>query len=289
MTVMPNFGAFSECGKLRSVLLHRPGPEIEAVMDAREVLWLDLLDAEKAREQHDALVEICYAHKVSVNYMLDTLEATPNLYFVRDTYAMTPVGAILSRPALGVRTGEEQIAGRTLTQLGVPIVLAVDGGGTFEGGDLMIINEDLAFIAQGTRTNMAGAAQVKALLRAIGIGEVVQVDLSDGCMHLDCALSIVNRDLALLYPQRMSSNVREPLERHGFQVIAVPEMESKISMAINMVALEPGRVMMPAHNPITKKLLEEEGITCIEVDVSELRKGEGGIHCMVGVLQRDAI
>lgn len=47
---MPNFGVFSECGKLRSVLLHRPGLEIESVREAREALWLDLLDAKAVNE-----------------------------------------------------------------------------------------------------------------------------------------------------------------------------------------------------------------------------------------------
>lgn len=286
---MPTFGVFSECGRLRSVLLHRPGREIESITEARAALWLDLLHAEKARAQHDALVELCRSHGVAVSYMADTAQATPNLYFVRDTFAMTPVGAILSRPASRVRAGEEQIAARTLARLGVPIVLSVDGCGTFEGADLMIVNEDLAFVAQGTRTNAAGAAQVEALLKEIGIAEVVRVALSDDCMHLDCALSIADRGLALVYPRRIASGVGETLERHGFRVVELPEAEITTGMSINMVALEPGLVMMPAHNPITRGLLERDGVTCIEVDVSELMKGEGAIHCMVGVIQRDAV
>lgn len=286
---MPGFGAFSECGKLRSVLLHRPGREIESITEARAALWLDLLHAEKARAQHDALVELCRSHGVAVSYMADTAQATPNLYFVRDTFAMTPVGAILSRPASRVRAGEEQIAARTLARLGVPIVLSVDGCGTFEGADLMIVDEDLAFVAQGTRTNAAGAAQVEALLKEIGIAEVVRVALSADCMHLDCALSFADRGLALVYPRRIASGVGETLERHGFRVVELPEAEITTGMSINMVALEPGLVMMPAHNPITRGLLERDGVTCIEVDVSELMKGEGAIHCMVGVIQRDAV
>jgi N-dimethylarginine dimethylaminohydrolase len=285
---MPSFGSSSECGKLRSVLLHRPGPEIETVQNANQVLWLDLLDPERAREQHDTLVEICRSHGVVINYVEDTQRAKPNLYFMRDTFAMTPAGAILAAPASTVRAGEETIAARTLAQLEIPIVLSVNGGGTFEGADLMIVHEDLAFVAQGSRTNVIGASQVETLLKGLGFGEVVRIPLNDGCMHLDCALSIVDRDLAMVYPKRVSRTVWQPLKRHGFRVIEVPTEEAEVGMSINMVALEPGLVVMPANNPSTRTLLEAYGVTCVEVDISELMKGEGAVHCMIGVLQRDA-
>ena len=286
---MPSFGSFSECGKLRSVLLHRPGPEIELVKEARQALWLDLLNAEKAREQHDMLVEMCRSHGIVVSYVEDTMHATPNLYFIRDTFAMTPVGAILSRPSLKARVGEEHIVARTLIRLGVPIVLSIQESGTFEGADLMIINEDLAFVGQGGRTNATGAHQVEKLLKEIGFCKVVRVSLSDDCMHLDCALSIVDRDLALIYSKRISCIVWETLQRHGFRIIEAPKTEVDAGMSINMIALEPGLVVMPASNPITKKLLQDDGVTCLEIDISELMKGAGAVHCMIGIIQRDAL
>jgi arginine deiminase len=59
-------------------------------------------------------------------------------------------------------------------------------------------------------------------------------------------------------------------------------------MAINMVPLAPGVVVMPAGNPITRAALEQEGVTCLEVDVSELMKGCGSVHCMTGVVKRES-
>jgi arginine deiminase len=65
--------------------------------------------------------------------------------------------------------------------------------------------------------------------------------------------------------------------------------EAERGMSINMVAPEPGVVLMSAGNPQTRRALEDAGVTAVEVDVSELMKGAGGIHCMTGVLEREEI
>ncbi len=284
------FGAASECGRLRAVLLHRPGPEIEAIDDASSVLWIDALCAERAHEQHDGLAALFREYGVVVNYVEDTRGAKPNLYFMRDTFAMTPEGAILARPASRVRAGEERVVARALSQLGVPIVLSVHGSGTFEGADLMIIDEDLALIGQGLRTNEAGAWQVEHLLRGIGLGEVGRVQLNDDCMHLDCALSIVDRNVALIHARQMSYSLWDTLKRHGFRIVEVPDTsETTMGLSMNVVALEPGLVIMPAHRPVTRRLLEDAGVTCLEADISELMKGGGAVHCLTGVVQRDGV
>jgi N-dimethylarginine dimethylaminohydrolase len=36
-------------------------------------------------------------------------------------------------------------------------------------------------------------------------------------------------------------------------------------------------------------MLEGMGVRCVEADISELMKGGGAVHCMTGVLQRDAV
>jgi N-dimethylarginine dimethylaminohydrolase len=288
-SVWSAFGATSECGRLRSVLMRCPGPEIETVHDVRQALWLDLVDPIKAREQHDALTRLYRAHGVEVSHVPDVTSAKPNLYFMRDTFAMTPEGAILSRPASRNRAGEERVAAQALSQLGVPIVLSVHGHGTFEGADLMIVNEDLAIVAEGQRTNRNGADQVERLLREIGFQIVLRVNLPADCLHLDCALSIVNRDLALVIPGQTPAEAVSTLRYHGFRILGVPNArETQRGMAINLVALEPGLVVMPAGNPETRHVLEKAGVTCLEVEISELMNGGGAIHCMTGVIRRDA-
>ena len=289
-TVWTDVGVDSECGRLRRVLLHRPGPEIAAVRDADAALWLDLLDPGRARAQHDALAELYRTHGVTVHYIEESPLDKPNLYFCRDLFAMTPLGAILSRPASAARAGEETYAARALTAANVPIVLSVYGEGLFEGADVVMVNHDLVFVAEGMRTNRAGAEQVARILLDAGFGEVEIVQVPYGCGHLDGVLSLVDRDLAILFPTQAPFRVWEALKRHGIRVLDVPDVaEAQYNMAINLVPLEPGVVVMAAGNPVTRRALERHGVTCLEADISELLKGAGGIHCMTGVVKREPL
>ena len=46
---------------------------------------------------------------------------------------------------------------------------------------------------------------------------------------------------------------------------------------------------MPAGNPITAGKLRDAGVETIEVDISEIRKGGGALHCITAFLKRDSI
>jgi arginine deiminase len=61
----------SEVGRLRSVLVHRPGDELQAVnrANAERMLFTEPVDIEQARAQHDAFVATLRAHRVEVVYL----------------------------------------------------------------------------------------------------------------------------------------------------------------------------------------------------------------------------
>ena len=141
------------------------------------------------REQHDALAEAYRAAGVVVHYVERGRIDKPNAMFVRDLMLMTPEGAIVTRPASTVRAGEERLVAEALAQLGVPILMSVHGSGTFEGADVIWVDEHLCFLAEGLRTNEEGADQVERMLREIGVAEVVRVGLPHGAMHLDGLLA----------------------------------------------------------------------------------------------------
>jgi N-dimethylarginine dimethylaminohydrolase len=283
-------GVTSEVGPLRAVLMHRPGPEIDGVRDAAAALWHDLLDPERARDQHDRLTDFYRGHGVAVHELGEVALDRPNSYFCRDVFAMTPVGAVLARPASASRAGEERQAAAALAQAGVPIVHSVIGAATFEGADVAVVAEDLVFVAEGQRTNRDGARQVAQAFREAGVAQVEIVQLPYGCGHLDGMLNIVDRDLAIIYPTQLPWRVYELLRARGFRFVDVPDAgEARHGMAINMVPLAPGVVVMPDGNPITRTALEAAGVTCYEVEVDELMKGAGSIHCMTGVIHRERV
>jgi N-dimethylarginine dimethylaminohydrolase len=283
-------GVTSEAGCLKSVLLHRPGAEVSRTVDFQKALWLGPIDLKTAQEQHDSLVRFYRERSIQVTLLPDESGRYPNLMFCRDLFAMTPQGAILSRPASAVRAGEERIVAEALLRMGVPILLSVYGDATFEGADLLIVNSHLAFVGEGIRTNHRGAELVADFVRSMGIDEVHVIQLNYGCGHLDGVLSIVDDDLAIVYPTQLSYLAWRILRDHGFTLLELPDdAEARAGMALNVVTLKRRHVLMPAGNPQTRRLLEQHGVTCDEIDVSELMRGGGAVHCLTGVIGRDGL
>jgi arginine deiminase len=278
-------GIDSEWRPLRSVLMHRPGRELD-VADADAAQMLERPDAERAAAQHDALADVYRAAGVVVHFVAPDV-ALPNQMYCADLFVMTPAGAILARPASTVRAGEERWVARKLAALGVPILRSIGGRGTFEGADAMWLDDSTVMIGRGPRTNDEGAQQVAAALAEQGIAPVV-VDLPRVAMHLMGVLRIVDRDLALVRRGLLDDAALAALRDCGCDVHHFPdEAEMDAGAANNFVVLERRRIVMPAGNPLTQRFYESLGITCIVTPVDELAKGAGAIGCLTGVLSRD--
>lgn len=279
-------GVDTEWGKLLSVLLHYPGPELLAIADPNLSQQLSLVDVDLAREQHQAMSSAFQRAGVKVHLVEPGGVVPPNLMFVADLMFMTPEGAIVGRPASTVRAGEERFIARRLADLGIPILRTIRGTGTFEGADAMWISPRAVLLATGLRTNGEGAEQVMQLLQEMGI-DVVQVGLAYGTMHLMGELRILDRDLAVAWPRRAPHAAVAGLRERGFRVMFLPdEREAIDGMALNFVVLGPREVLMPAGNPITQATYEAAGVTCHTIDIAELAKAAGGIGCMTGILER---
>jgi N-dimethylarginine dimethylaminohydrolase len=283
-----DWGSSSECGRLYAVLLKRPGLELSMVEDCDQMLMRENIDLALAQAQHDSLAQAYEENGVAVYYVEGSRLDKPNAYFCRDLMLMTPEGAIIARLASCTRAGEERYVAEALGRLGVPILMTVHGVGTFEAADVSWVNKDLCFLAEGLRTNRAGADQVESMLREIGTKKIVRVQLPYGVMHLDCVLNFLDRDLAAIWPRRTPYAVWQTLRDYGFKFVEVEDDEDvEDSQSMNFVALEPGKILLPKGSKRLKERYEEAGVTCIEVDISELVKGEGGIHCMTAFLRRD--
>lgn len=280
-------GVSSEWAPLKTVLLHRPGPELAALADPDRAQMLAAPDADQARRQHDALAQAYRDAGVIVHYVEPPDMPPPNLLFVADLLFMTPEGAVLGRPASTVRAGEERFVARRLAELGIPILRSVRGTGTFEGADALWLDAGAALLATGLRTNAEGAGQVAALLREMGV-EAVLVGLPYGAMHLMGTLRFPDRDLAIAWPGRVPFAAVEALRARGYSVLFLPdEGEIKQRSALNFVTLGPRRILMATGCPITQRFYEQAGIRCETVAVDELAKAAGGIGCMSGILERE--
>ncbi len=282
-------GVSTEWTALKAVLLHRPGPELNASTDPNAVQMLAPLDLERAQKQHDGLARAYRVAGATVHYVDPAGTPSPNQMFVADLMFMTPEGVILGRPASTVRAGEERWVARRLADLGVPILRSVRGGGTFEGADAAWLNPRTVLLGRGLRTNDEGAAQVTATLQEMGV-DVIQVDLPYGAMHLMGMLRFADHDLAVAWPKRFVHKGVDALRERGYQVTFLPdEPEAMRGSGLNFVTLRPRRILMAAGNPVTQAFYESLGVTCHPVVVDELRKAAGAMGCLTGIVQREAV
>jgi len=284
-----NCGISTEWSRLKSVLLHYPGPELATSTDPNTIQMLEKIDVPLAQAQHNKMAQAYRDTGIRVHYVEPGENPSPNQMFVADLMFMTPEGAILARPASTVRAGEERWVARRLAELGIPILRSVRGTGTFEGADAAWVNSQTVILGRGLRTNDEGAAQVTNTLTEMGI-KVVQVDMPVGTMHLMGMLRIVDHNLAIAWPLRFVHRGVDTLKQLGFRVVFIPdEVEATQSAALNFVVLGPREILMAAGNPITQAYYEKLGIVCHTVEVNELVKAAGAIGCLTGILERELV
>ena len=284
-SVWSSCGVTSEWKRLKSVLIHRPGPEVESIADPDAVQMLSTPNADTAREQHDAIANEYRKAGVSVFYIDPATKPPPNTMFVADLLFMSAEGVILSRPASTVRAGEERILAARLAKLGIPIIASIRGSGTFEGADALWINPETVIVGIGLRTNREGARQVANHMKEMGVS-VVQTNLPARSMHLMGLLRFADDDLAIGQIERTPKRVIEELRLHGFEVALLPYDDEVRRMSLNFVTLGPKHILMPANCPLSQEYYEDLGINCQLVEISELAKAAGGIGCLTGILER---
>ncbi|MCI9513795.1 MAG: amidinotransferase [Oscillospiraceae bacterium] len=281
-----DWGVASEVDTLRAVLMRRPGKEVEN-FDWQAARFRAPIDPEKFRAQHDALTDIYRAHGVQVHYIDEQRDDRPNAIFCRDLVFMTPEGAIVTRPAMDARRGEERYAAQKLAELGVPIIRTVCGGATFEGAMGMWIDRHTVILASGVRTNREGYEMVKGELERMGVTQILHMQIPYGHAHIDGLINMASHDVALMHASQVPYDVCDALKKKGIKLLECPSRnEAKETLAINYVALEPGLVVMPAGNPRSQELLENNGIRVIPVEIDEILKGFGAMHCCTAFLKR---
>lgn len=277
----------SEWRTLRAVIVHSPGPELDDDLDLEKSLMLEPLDGGKAREEHAAMCEAYRSAGIDVHHVRPEGRATPNQMFCADLFVMTPQGAIIARPAGQVRAGEERMMARRLADLGVPILKTLTGTATFEGADLMWLDEHTAMIGRGHRTNQEAIDQITTVLAEIGC-ETIPVDMPFGTMHFMGMLRTLDRNLAVCWPRRTPLATVRALQDRGYNVIFPPyEDDSASYRAMNFVTLGPRKILMVAGLAKYQDFLEEHQIECVPVVTDELSKAAGSVGCLTGVLARD--
>jgi dimethylargininase len=277
------YGTQNMVDPLRRVLVKRPD---EAFGNADPARWnyTSRPDLQEARREHDALVEILRGAGAEV---IDHPEPQPeraDSIFVFDPTIITDQGAVILHMGKELRRGEEAALARRLQEVGIPILAELDGEATAEGGDLLWLDSRTLAVGQGFRTNAEGLRQLREIMAGIGV-EVLPVELPYftgpvACLHLLSLISLVDHDLAVVYPSLLPVSFWKTLRDRGIRLVEVPEEEFP-TMGPNVLALAPRKCLMLEGNPVTQRRLEEAGCEVLTYRGREISlKAEGGPTCL---------
>ena len=125
------------------------------------------------------------------------------------------------------------------------------------------------FIGLSERTNQQGAEQLGRILQSYG-NTWTPVAVGAG-LHFKSGVNYVGRN-TLLVTNDFAHN--EQLKGYDQIITESPEEYAANTLLVNE------HLLMPAGFPRTRKQLEVLGLKIIELEISEVRKMDGGLTCM---------
>jgi N-dimethylarginine dimethylaminohydrolase len=273
---------------LERVAVRRPllgGPDVVASYEAAHWQTPDL-DALAA--QHAAFTATLRSLGCDV-VELDPVPGLPDAVFVYDPAMVIPSGTVVLQAAKAARVGEGERLGQDLELAGVPTIGRLVGEATADAGDMFWLDSDTLAIGRSYRTNEAAVDQLRGILAADGVGvEVFDVPHDMGpeyCLHLMSVISPVREDLAVVYEKLAPVAMLRSLARRGIEWVTVDD-EEYLTLGCNILATEPGVVVMGERNRRTADKLRDRGVQVHTFDSRESDKGEGGPTCMTRPIRR---
>lgn len=206
----------------------------------------------------------------------------PYMAYTRDSVVVTPWGPVLCQLERPQRRGEYA----ALIDFHDGAFWRKSSAGTLEGGDIHILKPGVACVgASGGRTDLAGAEQFAAWLRAEGWDVRIE-SFDEHFLHLDVLFCLAAPGLAVACLDVLDPDFVAWLGSHGIRCLDVPYREA-MSLGCNLIALGGGRVVSARGSARLNAALRAEGLTVLDPELSLFTAGGGGPHCLTCPLKRE--
>jgi N-dimethylarginine dimethylaminohydrolase len=276
---MNHYGTSDEYSTLRTLIMCPPDNfEIRKPINIVQKKWHKLglgPDPVKRRQQYENVKKTLIHEGIKI-WEIPPSKIYTYQVFTRDAGVITDKGALIANFKLDPRRGEQEEFVQMLKVKKINIGYNFKSPATFEGGDFVFLNSENIFLGIGDRTNPEAYEIFSHILSSKTIHPI---QLAKDYLHLDVVLNVVSPEIAVAYLPALSGETISLLEKMHFRIIEVSEQEQE-TMATNVLSIGKNKIISASCNPVTNNRLRQNGLNVIEIDMSEILKGGGGLRCM---------
>ena len=251
----------------------------------------------------------------------------PNLYFTRDQGACVGDGVSIHRMSTAARRREALLLkymfryDSSFAPEGTNIWYDYDQAYSMEGGDVLVLSDEIVAIGLSQRTTVAGIEQfARNILNKSSFRKILVFDIPKcrAFMHLDTVFTMVDFDKFTIHPELEGplqlfeitldregnahfSSIQDELANILKNELGLPAVDlircggddaqaaqrEQWNDGSNTLAIAPGVVVTYERNYVTNDLLDKKGIKVLTIPSSELSRGRGGPRCMSCPVNRD--
>jgi dimethylargininase len=273
---------------IRRIYVRPPDPD--ALSSWKAYGWHTEPDVDATLAEHEAFVSILRDAVGDVVLGSTPVPGDPDAIYAYDPTLLTDGGVLPLLPGKEGRRGEPAIVAGELAAAGVSLLDPLRAPAVAEGGDMVFLDDRTLLVGLGYRTNEAAVEQLRPRLAEQEV-EVRTFDLPhfhgpSECLHLMSFISMLDANLAVVYPPMMPVRLLQLLAERGVSLVQVPDEEFP-TMGPNVLALGPRRALAVDGNPQTRSRMESAGVEVLTYAGRHISlNGDGGPTCLTRPLVR---